>query len=84
MTWSHLSLQARSTYTFATDLELTISHLMMRFASTMEAETIDLTVHDFHLEGGAHLDVSGRGPAAGTGKQILKLTITSWKLPHVV
>lgn len=40
---------------------------MMRYASKMVAESVELDVGDMHVEGAAKLDVSGRGPVAGQG-----------------
>ena len=68
MTWSHLSLQDSSTYNYNTDLVLTASFIMMRYDSRILAESIDIVVADFHVEGDSHLDVSGRGPTAGQGQ----------------
>ena len=67
MQWDFLSLQARAVYTYTTDLRLDVSNIMMRYASVIEAETMELEVHDFHLEGAATLDVAARGPVATTG-----------------
>ena len=67
MIFSRVTLEANAKLSHTKNLNMSAADLNMRSASVIVAELIHLDVGALHVEGGAKLDVSGRGSGAQGG-----------------
>ena len=62
-----LKLEAQSILTYPNHMQLDVNDIVLRYKSSISAQSVNIQATNVHIEGEAVIDTMGRGPGAETG-----------------